>query len=206
MSELLLQARRREPGRAVARQLRRESHVPRIYYFHGTEPIAVSVHELALRPLIYTTESHLVRLKLDDGTEKSCVLKAVDFDPMTDRVVHFDLLGVAADELIRVEAPVVLVGSAIGTRNGGVLDWVLHKLEIECLPKYLPDHLEIDISDVEIGGTIHVSSLQFPNITVLTHGDLSVLTIVPPRTGDVTTSEEEVTEPELITKAKSDDA
>lgn len=205
MSELLLQARRRQPGRADARRLRRESQMPGIYYFHGAEPIAVSVHELALRPLVYTTESHLVRLTLDDGTEKSCVLKAVDFDPVSDRVVHFDLQGVAADEPIRVEAPVVLVGSAIGARNGGVVDWVLHKLEIECLPAHLPEHLEVDIADVEIGGSIHVSSLQFPNITILTHGDLSVMTIVPPRTGDVTTAGEEVTEPELITKAKDEE-
>src|SRR4051812_44037136 len=106
MSEVILEARRREAGRSNARLLRRQSVVPGIYYFHGEEPIAISVAELALRPLIYTTESHLVKMKLDDGSEKSCVLKDISFDPITDRPTHFDLQGVSANEAIRVEVPV----------------------------------------------------------------------------------------------------
>jgi len=204
MSEIVLQVRRREPGRSNARKLRRESQVPGIYYFHGAEPISICAAELALRPLVYTTESHIVRMTLDDGTEKSCVLKDVDFDPVTDRVVHFDLQGVAADETIRVEIPVVLVGSAIGARNGGIVDWVLHRLEIECLPQHLPEHIDVDISDVEIGGAVHVSDLRIDNISILTHADLSILTIAAPRTGDVVMSTEGPIEPELITKAKGE--
>src|SRR5512133_2845639 len=116
MSEVLLQAHRREPGRSNARALRRQSVVPGIYYSHGEEPIPIAAGELALRPLIYTTESHLVRLRLEEGLERTCVVKDVVFDPITDRPVHFDLQGVAADEAIRVEVPVVLHGTSIGQR------------------------------------------------------------------------------------------
>ncbi len=202
MSEILLEAQRRTPGRSTAREMRRQSVVPGIYYFHGEEPIAVAVHELALRPLIYTTESHLVRLRLDDGTEKSCVLKDIVFDPITDRPTHFDLQGVSANEKIRVEIPVTLVGQSIGQRNGGVLDMSLHKIEVESLPGDLPEHIEIDITDMDINHSFHVSDLNVPNLTIITPGEQSVFTISAPRTGS--DDDAAATEPEVIGKGKSE--
>lgn len=202
MSEIILEARRRTPGRSEARIMRRQSIVPGIYYFHGEEPIAVAVHELALRPLIYTTESHLVRLRLDDGSEKSCMLKDMSFDPITDRPTHFDLQGVAANEAIRVEVPVTLTGSSVGQRNGGIVDLVLHKLEIECMPADLPEHIEVDITNLDLNQSLHVSDLSIPNVTFLTPGELAVVIITPLR------AELEASgaagEPELISKGKSE--
>lgn len=202
MSEIILEARRRTPGRSEARVMRRQSIVPGIYYFHGEEPIAIAVHELALRPLIYTTESHLVRMRLDDGSEKSCMLKDISFDPITDRPTHFDLQGVAANEAIRVEVPVVLTGNSVGQRNGGVVDLVLHKLEIECMPADLPEHIEVDITNVDVNQSLHVSDLSIPNVTFITHSDLAVVTITPQR-GEMEASGG-ATEPEVISKGKSE--
>lgn len=205
MSEVILQARRREPGRSAARQLRRERQVPGIFYFHGEEPIAIVTAELALRPLIFTTESHLVRMKLDDGVEKTCVLKAISFDPITDRPVHFDLQGIAAGVVMRVEVPVTLVGQSIGQRNGGVVEFTLHKLEIECLPKNMPDHIEVDISELNIGDSIHVADVKVADAVILTNADLGVVSIAQPRVEMEPSATEGVSaEPELITKAKED--
>ncbi|MBS1911858.1 MAG: 50S ribosomal protein L25 [Bacteroidetes bacterium] len=201
MSEIVIQAKRRDAGRSNARALRRQSVVPGIYYFHGEDPIPVAVPELALRPLIYTTESHLVRLKLDDGSEKTCVLKDMSFDPITDRPTHFDFQGVAANETIRVEVPLMLVGQAIGQRDGGIVDHVLHKVEIECLPQHMPDHVEVDITNLHVNDSFHVSDLDIPNATVVTAGDISVVTISQPRIAEATT---EVTEPEVISKGKAE--
>lgn len=186
MSEIIIEARRRTPGRSAARAMRRQSIIPGIYYFHGEEPIAVAVHELALRPLIYTTESHLVRLRLDDGSEKSCVLKDISFDPVTDRPTHFDFQGVAANEAIRMEVPIMLTGSSIGQRNGGVVDQVLHKLEIECIPANLPERIDVDITDMDVNQSLHVGGLSLPDITILTNADLAIVTIAPPRVGTAT--------------------
>lgn len=202
MSEIILEARRRTPGRSEARIMRRQSIVPGIYYFHGEEPIAIAVHELSLRPLIYTTESHLVRLRLDDGGEKTCMLKDMSFDPLTDRPTHFDLQGVSANETMRVEVPVTLVGNSVGQRDGGVVDLVLHKLEIECLPGDMPDHIEVDITNLDINQSIHVSDLNIPNITILTNADLGIVTVAAPRTGDETATE--TAEPEVIAKGKTE--
>jgi large subunit ribosomal protein L25 len=205
MSEVTLEAQRREAGRSNARSLRRQSRVPGIFYFHGEEPIPISVHELALRPLIYTTESHLVRMRLDDGSEKTCVLKDMSFDPITDRPTHFDLQGVAANETIRVEIPIVLVGQSVGQRNsGGIIEFSLHKLEVECFPHDIPDHIEVDITDLDINQGIHVSDLlKVSNFTIVTSPDLGIVSITPPRTGADDTAT--ITEPEVITKGKGDE-
>ena len=200
MSEVLLEARLRAPGRSQARALRRQGIVPGVFYFHGEEPIPLAATELALRPLIFTSESHLVRLRLEDGAEKTCILKEVIFDPVTDRATHFDLQGVAADEPVRVEVPVLLVGTSVGQREGGVIDFLLHKIEIECLPKDLPDHIEVDISGVAIGQSLHVSDLNVTNVQVLTSPDATVMAVTPPRAAVEATPT--VAEPELITKAK----
>lgn len=202
MSEILLQASTRTPGRSVARALRRKSQVPGIYYFHGEEPIAVAASELALRPLIYTSESHIVRMRLDDGSERTCVLKDITFDPITDRPVHFDLLGVNADENVRVEVPVALVGQAAGQRNGGgIIDFILHKIEVECKPQDLPEHIEIDISSLEINDSLHVGALSIPNVTILTPADATIVALTPPRVEVATAG---AGEPEVIAKGKSE--
>lgn len=202
MSEVVLQVRRREPGRSVARQMRRERQVPGIYYFRGEEPISIVTTELNLRPLIFTTESHLVRMQLEDGVEKTCVLKDISFDPITDRPVHFDLQGVAAGVVMRVEVPVTLIGQSIGQRNGGVVEFTLHKLEIECLPQNLPDHIEVDISNLEIGDSIHVGGVSVENATILTNADLGVVSIAAPRVALEDAAAGQASEPELITKSK----
>jgi large subunit ribosomal protein L25 len=205
MSEIKLDVRRREPGRSNARVLRRQSIVPGIYYYHGEEPIPVAAAELALRPLIYTTESHIVNMRLDDGTEKTCVLKDVVFDPITDRPTHFDLQGVAANEMINVEVPVNIIGQAVGQRDGGIVDLILHKLEIECIPRNLPEHIDVDITNLHIGESIHVRDLKIENITFLAAEDATIIAVTPPRIA-VETEPTAVPEPEVIGKGKTEEA
>jgi large subunit ribosomal protein L25 len=205
MSEIVLEARLREPGRSAARAMRRQGVVPGIYYFHGQEPIALAATELALRPLIYTAETHIVRLRLEDGTEKTCILKEVTFDPITDRATHFDLQGVSATERVRVEVPIALTGSSIGVREGGVLDFHLHKLEIDCLPKDLPEHIDVDISGLAVGQSLHVRDLDLPSLHILSAEDATIVSVTPPRVEMEATPAPVVPgEPELIGKAKEE--
>ena len=212
MSEITLKARRREPGRSAARAMRRESIVPGVYYFHGEESVSIAAHELALRPLIYTSETHLIRLELEDGEEKRCILKAVDFDPITDRPTHFDLMGVAAGERMRTEVPVSLTGTSIGVKDGGVQQFVIHRLDIECLPKDLPEHVEIDVTNLKVGDSVHVADLDLGDVTILNVPEQTIVTIVPPRVlteeeGGAAVSEIGGTEeePEVIGKGGDED-
>lgn len=206
MSDIALKANRREPGRSTARALRRQGVIPGVYYFHGEDAIALSVEELDLRPLINTAESHLVNLSLDDGTKKLCILKDMIFDPITDRPVHFDLMGVAAGEAMKVSVPVALVGRAAGQAEGGLVQQILHELDIECLPKDLPEHIEVEISALNIGDSVHVESLSIENITILTASDATIVSITAPRvSGDEAEEGEGASEPEVISKGKKDD-
>lgn len=203
MSEILLSARRREAGRSNARILRRQGIVPGVFYFHGEEPITVAATELALRPLIYTAESHVIRLRLDDGVEKTCILKDISFHPMTDRPTHFDLQGVSADQMMQAEVPVTLTGQSIGQRDGGVVDFILHRIEVECLPADLPDHIEVDITELAIGEAIHVSDLKSDKYTFVTAADATIVAVSYARAEEPETGVPAATEPEVITaKAK----
>jgi large subunit ribosomal protein L25 len=205
MSEIVLQAQRRAPGRSNARQLRRGGIVPGVFYFHGEEPIAVAATELALRPLVYTHESHIVRMRLDDGVEKTCVLKDIDFDPITDRPVHFDLLGVSADQEMTTEVPVLVSGHSIGARDGGIIDVVLHRLTIACLPADLPEHIEVDVTDLHINQSIHVSDLKLPNVRVRHADDATIVSCSPPRVAVEPEAVAAVAEPELVAKPKTEE-
>lgn len=208
MSDILLEAQLREAGRSTARSLRRQGIVPGVYYFHGEDAIAIAAEELSLRPLIQTSESHLVNLKLEDGTEKLCFLKDMVFDPITDRPVHFDLQGVAAGEMMRLNVPVALVGRAAGQAEGGLVQHQAHELEIEVLPKNLPEHIEIDISNLGIGDSIHVSDLKLENLTIVTPESVTIVSVTAPRVvaEDAETLEgAAAAEPELIGKGKKEE-
>ena len=204
MSDINLAARKREPGRSTCRSLRRQGIIPGIYYFHGEEGIPFAVEELALRPLINTSESHLVNLTFEDGVEKLCILKDMTFDPITDRPVHFDLLGVATDEVVRVEVPVSLVGRAIGQLEGGQVQHIMHEIEVECLPHNIPDHIEVDISALKMGEAIHVSDLNIENVEMISSGDVTIVSITAPRVEEESAAT--IAEPEVITKGKKDEA
>ncbi|MGE3800442.1 MAG: 50S ribosomal protein L25 [Candidatus Kapaibacterium sp.] len=207
MSDITLEAKRREAGRSNARALRRQGIIPGVFYFHGQDSIPLSVHELALRPLINTSESHLVNLKLDDGSQKLCILKDMDFDPITDRPVHFDLIGVAVGELMKLNVPISFVGRAAGQLDGGIVQHVMNELEIEVLPKNLPESIEIDISDLNIGDSIHVSDLTVENYTILNTPEATIVSVSAPRvSSDDDGAEEAVSmEPEVIGKGKKEE-
>ena len=209
MSDIVLKAERREAGRSNSRALRRQGVVPGIYYHHGDDPISVGVEALALRPLITSTESHLVTLSISDGTEKLCILKEVVYDPITDRPVHFDLMGVAAGEKMKVNVSVVLDGRPVGLAEGGILQHQANEIEIECLPKDLPEHIVVDISGLTIGGSIHVGDLEAGDFEFVTPGNVTIASLIAPR---LAVEEEEgdglvegSAEPELIGKGKKDD-
>ncbi len=211
MSDIQLDAQLRAPGRSTARSLRRQGVIPGVYYFHGEESIAIATEELALRPLIQTSESRLVNLKLDDGREKLCILKEMVFDPITDRPVHFDMLGVAAGELIKVNVPVQLIGRPAGLAEGGILQHQANELEIEVFPKNLPESIEVDISALNIGDSIHVGDIESGDFTFVTNEKRTIVSIIAPR---LAVEEEETdelgletasAEPEVIGKGKKDD-
>ena len=180
MSEITLTAEIRKELGKRSKSLRSMGKVPGIYYGHGQKTIPVSLSELALRPLFKTSATHVINLKLDDGSAHSCILRAIQFDPMTDRPIHFDLFGLKADEKLTIEVPVVLKGIPVGVKDGGTLQHVIHKLRVSCLPKHIPDHVELDVTELKINHSLHVKDLSIPNVQILENENSTVAAVVPP--------------------------
>lgn len=208
MSEITLNAEIRNPnGRSAANQLRRAGMVPGVYYHRNEENIAIHVKALDMRPLVYTADTHIVNLQLSDGTARKCVIRDIQFDPVTDKIAHFDLMGLELTEKIRMEVPVVLRGAAPGVRDGGVLNHILHKLDVECLASDLPEHIEIDINAMHIGDIITLGSLAQANLHIYGDPDTAVVSVTHSRGAQETPAAEgeRPTEPEVIGRGKSSD-
>jgi large subunit ribosomal protein L25 len=212
MAEIILKAERRTDfKKSISNQMRKAGFIPGIYYSFGEEPISIKVNELALRPLVFTSESNIVSLQVEgENKPLSCILKDTQFEPITGRIIHFDLLGLKEGEKITIEVSLILKGSAIGVKEGGIVQHNLHKLEIECLPQNIPPHIDVDISNLAIGDSIKVSDIKVEGIEILNDENASIVSVVPPTMEEVkpeeaATTDEAPAEPEVISKGKKEE-
>ncbi len=208
MSDFVLNAEKRETLKGHAKRARRNGLVPGVYYTHGEPSITIAVPQLSLMPLVRTSETHIIDLHVGDGEVKKCILKDVQYDPVTDLPVHFDLQGLREHEKLTVEVPIVLIGGTpAGVRDGGMLQHMIHKLRVSCLPKDIPQKVEIDVSALGINDSVHVSNLNLPNVTILENAESAIVGVMPPalvKEEEVAapTEEEAMKEPEVVGKGK----
>ena len=211
MAEISLSAKTRELStKGTKNKLRREGFVPGIFYSSENQPVPIVVSELGLKPFVYTSENHIVKLNIDEKKEQNAILKDIQFHPITDRIVHFDLLGLTKGHKLTVQVPVNLVGDPIGVREGGVLQQSLYKLDVECLPKDMPEHIAIEIANLGIGDSIHIKDIEVENIKILNNEQAIVVSVEKTRGSSDSSGEEidgleESAEPEVINKGKSDE-
>lgn len=207
MSDINITAKKRTKStKGAVNKLRREGNVPGVLYSKGSEPVNIFVEELSLKPVVYTSEVHLVNLKIENQDNVRSILKDIQFDPLTDRIVHVDFQAVTLGKAIQLQVPISFIGSAVGVKEGGKLQQNLHKLDIQCLPKDIPQHLEVDITNLHIGKSILVSDLSFENIEILSAGDTVVVSIsaIKDSTDEKTDELQEAPkEPELISRGKA---
>ncbi len=188
--------------------LRRNGRVPGVYYSKHGSPVPIDVNEKDINPLVFTTETHLLSLQLDNKDQLDCVIKDVQFDPLTDKVIHFDLLGLTSGEKFQLEVPVQFHGSPVGVKEGGVLQILLHKLEVECLPKDIPQRIDINLQDLKLGDAIHVKDISLPGIEILNPEEAVIAAVTHPKAEKEPAAEgaeEAPTEPEVIGKEKSEE-
>lgn len=199
---------RKEFSKSAKTKLRKSGKVPGVFYSRMESTISLVVPETAINPLVFTSEAHVIDLKLEDGTTHDCVLKDIQFDPVTDRVIHFDLLGLIKGEKIQIDLPLTYVGAPIGVREGGQLQVYVHKLHVECFPADIPEHLEVNVADIKMGHSIHVRDISFENITILTLPETPIVGVAAPRGTEETTTADAAapTEPEVIARGKEKSA
>jgi large subunit ribosomal protein L25 len=209
MAEMIINADVRNKLGKHSKALRREGKIPGIYYGHGEPNIPVAMTELVLRPLYKTSHTHVINLNLSDGSKKMCILRDIQFDPLTDRPIHFDLYGLKEHEELTISVPVVLKGSPKGVKDGGLLQQVLHKVKISCLPKHIPDQIEINVEELDMNQSIHVRDINVPNVQMAEQANGTICAVIPPTVikeptpVDTTAiAAETVAEPEVIGKGK----
>ncbi len=203
---------RSKTGKGPARQLRREEKIPAVIYGHGrdSEPLTVLRADLDKTLVATGGGTTVIHLKIG-GKKVRTLIREIQRHPTGRNVTHVDFLEIHAGEKLTVRIPIRLEGSPFGVRtHGGVLDQVLRELEIRVLPKDIPQHVEIDVTELSVGDSIHVRDLLVANAEVLDNADRTVCTVVPPRfeaEPEVLVEEEEDAEdavPELIRKPKAE--
>ena len=200
-------------GKGAARSLRRQGRVPAVIYGHHREPATLAVDAAALSRLL--TVGHGARALLDVAIDGKAPVKAlireIQRDPIrTQDIVHLDLYEVKADEKIVVKVPLHLTGTADGVRNGGgILEHPVRELSVKVFPGDIPEQIEVDVTNLAIGKSIHVSELSIAKGEILDDGALVVAAVVAPRVEEVAAPTAEgaaaVAEPEVIKKGKEEE-
>lgn len=214
MAVTLNATRRTERGKNAARRMRSEGRVPAVAYGHGdtTEALSINTHELEKLLSSISVENTLIDVKIDGGAVLPALIREVQWHPSRPILQHIDFYLVHAGERIHLEIPVRLNGNPIGvTDNGGVLQQVIHELSIECLPKDIPEVAELNVRDLDVGDSLHVSDIVLPNVKILLDPELTIVTITTPTKVELpepTEAEEGIgdVEPELVGEEAEDAA
>lgn len=152
---------KRETGRKVAKELRGKDLIPCNFYAKGKENISFYAKVKDLKPAIYTAQKPVVKLFIDDATQPiDCIVKDLVFDPITDKLVHIDFLGLLPNHPVTIELPIILKGTPIGTKVGGKLSQVVHKVKLTATPENLTDAITVDVSKLDIGQQLQFKDIQ----------------------------------------------
>lgn len=152
-------------GKAATRQLRSEEKVPAVIY-GGAKEINFSAPASALKNIVYTPDFMLAEVKIE-GISYKCVLKDIQFDKVSDQLIHVDFLELVGDKKVTVTVPLKFTGVPAGVKEGGKLVVKMKSLKVKTLPQYLPEHIEMDISDLKLDDNVRVEDVKVDNMEVL---------------------------------------
>ncbi len=201
---------RTETGKGAARKIRQAGDFPAVIYGHGREPQSLRLNARETDKLLtrISTGATVIELNID-GKVARTLIREVQRHPFKRTIVHIDFQELVAGETISVRCPIVYVGTPEGVRlEGGILDQVMHELLIEADPSNIPNHIDIDVSGVKLGKSLHVSDLTLPaGIKVLDEPGATVCVVAVSKAGveAAPAAEPGAPEPELIRKPKPDD-
>ncbi len=175
---------RSESGKGAARALRRAGSVPAVIYGHKREPMSLSISTRELERLLerVSAETTVVELSID-GKVSRTLIREIQKHPYKKQLVHVDFQELVAGEQITVNVPLVIIGTSIGVRSfAGILDQTMRELEVTVDPSAIPNHIDVDVSALNIGDSIHVRDLTVPaGVTVITDADSSVVVVAAPK-------------------------
>ena len=206
-------------GKNEARRTRREGKVPATVYGASSaggnrDAVSISVEPKALLKILHSEAgaNTLISLKLD-GADTKVLVKAFQLDPVTHQVLHADFYRVAMDRMIEVTIPILIKGEPKGVKlQGGILEFVRRQIQIECLPSDIPEHVDVDVTELMVGQGIRLRDVATnPKWQLLTDGDAMLVHVILAKAEEAAAATVEATptptaEPEVIKKGKKDEA
>jgi large subunit ribosomal protein L25 len=177
---------RTKTGKGAARSLRREGKIPAILYGPEVEPVCLALDQRGFEKLLKNQASSQTPINIlvenDNSQAKSALIKGIDIDPVSQNILHVDFHQFAKDRKIKVKIPVVTTGKAVGVEMGGLLQVIRRELEVFCLPMDIPETVEVDVSKLDIGDSLHVNEVQVPdNIEIPAEVNYTVVTVLSPK-------------------------
>ncbi len=169
--EIIVVAQRERVGKAETKKLRKQGLIPATIYGLGEAPVSIAISPKTVARIIAsdTGLNSLVYLQRE-GTDikRHVIIKDVQRDPVTRRLMHLDFMRVDPTHKVRVQVPIVLKGTPAGVKEGGILDFVHRVIEVECLPAFIPGHIDVDVSAMVVGSSLRLDELQLDShLTVL---------------------------------------
>jgi large subunit ribosomal protein L25 len=167
---------RTELGKQAARQLRSEEKVPGVIY-GGAKEVNFSALATSFKTLVYTPDFQLAEVKVE-GRSYNCILKDLQFDKVSDELIHADFLELVEDKKVVATIPIKFTGAAKGVKDGGKLITKMKALKVKTLPKYLKENIEVDLTNLELNGNIRVEDVKAANYEILNSPRIPIASIV----------------------------
>ncbi|MBU0529586.1 50S ribosomal protein L25 [bacterium] len=172
--------KREQPGSQAAKAMRKEGNIPANFYYAGEENVNLAIDKKVFRKAIHSGH-HIFEVDIN-GKTQYVMIKDIQYHPVSDEIIHIDLMRVRRDEKITISVPIVFEGTAKGVKEGGILTYNLSNLEIKCLPSDVPDKIVIDVTDFEMNHVMTVNEIVVGDkIEIITDEDLDVLAVIPPK-------------------------
>jgi large subunit ribosomal protein L25 len=166
---------RTELGKGATRQLRSQDNVPGVIY-GGAKEINFSAPAMAFKSLVYTPDFQFAEIKLNGETYR-CILKDLQFDKVTDKLIHVDLLELVEDKKVVASIPLKFVGNPVGVKEGGKLHIKMKTLKVKTFPKYLREHIDVNIDNLELNGNVRVEDVQVENYEIMNSPRIPVASV-----------------------------
>jgi large subunit ribosomal protein L25 len=170
---------RTETGKTATRRLRSQDLVPGVIY-GGAQEVNFSVKSLALKPFIYTPDFQLVEMKVD-GKSYTCILKDLQFNKVSDKLTHLDLLELVEGKKVSATIPLKFTGTAAGVKAGGKLEIRLKSVKLKTYPKYLRENIEVDLTNLELNGNIRVQDIPAENLEIMNSPRIPIASVTMTR-------------------------